>query len=60
MKRGRPAHQMTHRRQQVLAAIGDAIANGERVNLSHLARRVGLYDYRDARRILADLKAMAR
>lgn len=54
--RGRPPGQMTHRRKQALAAITKSVANGERVTLASLARRCGLYDYRDARRIMADLK----
>ena len=54
--RGRPAGQMTHRRQQVLAEIADAVAQGERVTLASLARRCGLHDYRNARRIMSDLK----
>lgn len=58
MTRGRPAGQMTHRRQQVLKTIADAIASGERVTLGSLARRCGFYDYRDARRVMADLKKL--
>lgn len=58
MARGRPSGQMTHRRQQVLAQIADAIAGGESVTLASLARRCGLYDYRDARRVMADLKKL--
>lgn len=58
-KRGRPAMQMTHRRKAVLAAAGAAIAQGERLTYSALARRCGLCDYREARRIFSDLKRMA-
>lgn len=56
--RGRPANQMTHRRQQVLAEIADTIAQGQPVTLANLARRCGLYDYREARRVMGDLKKM--
>lgn len=54
--RGRPAGQMTTRRRQVLCEIADAVAQGERVTLASLARRCGLCDYREARRIMADLR----
>lgn len=56
--RGRPAGQMTHRRQQVLAAYADRAANGQRISWAELARRTGLHSYNDARRIINDLKAM--
>lgn len=55
MSRGRPAGRMTHRRRQVLMAIADAAAEGRRPSLASVARRCGLYDYRDARRIVRDL-----
>lgn len=58
MSRGRPPGQMTHRRRQVLAEYADAAASGERISWAELARRTGLYDYRDARRVLGDLKRM--
>lgn len=58
MARGRPSGQMTHRRRQVLEAFADAAANGERVSWASLARRCGLYDYRDARRIAGELQRM--
>jgi len=56
--RGRPAGRMTHRRQQVLAELIDAAAQGERVGWARLARRCGLYSFRDAQRIARDLKNM--
>jgi ribosomal protein S25 len=49
---------MTHRRQQVLSEIADAVAQGESVTRSALARRCGLYSYREASRIMRDLKKM--
>lgn len=58
MARGRPSGRMTQRRQQVLAAYVDRVANGERVSLAELARRCGLYDYREARRVVADLRQL--
>ncbi len=57
---GRPTGQMTHRRQQVLAAYMNAIADGERISWAELARRTGLHGYNDARRIITDLKRMGR
>lgn len=56
MARGRPKGQMTKRRQEVLYALGEQIAAGERVNYSRIARACGLYSHNDARRIVADLK----
>ena len=58
MARGRPTGQMTHRRQQVMGEIADAIAQGQSITLASLARRCGLYDYRHARRVMGDLKKM--
>lgn len=60
MAGGRPPGQMTHNRRRVLAEYAEAIAQGQRVSLAELARRTGLYDYRDARRALADLRRMGR
>lgn len=58
MARGRPKLVMTHRRRQVLEELSDRAAIGERVTMAELARRCGLYDYRDARRIIRDLRQM--
>jgi hypothetical protein len=49
---------MTHRRRQVLNHLTDCALNGERVTMAELARRCGLYDYRDVRRIVRDLNRM--
>lgn len=49
---------MTRRRKQILYALEDCANNGQRVRLAELARRCGLYDYRDARRIIRDLRVM--
>lgn len=49
---------MTHRRRQVLAELTEAMANGERITLARIARRCGLYDYREARRVVSDLKRL--
>ncbi len=57
-RRGRPAGQMTARRRQILAACEDMTRRGEPISASRLARICGLYDYRDARRILRDLRQM--
>lgn len=58
--RGRPAGQMTHRRQQIFDAIIEAAERGEVVSAWHLARRCGIYDYRNAKRIVRDLKRLGR
>jgi hypothetical protein len=58
MARGRPKLVMTHRRRQVLNHLTDCALNGERVTMAELARRCGLYDYRDVRRIVRDLNRM--
>lgn len=54
--RGRPPGLMTHRRTQVLERYVDAAEDGQRISLARLARECGLYDYRDARRTLKDLR----
>lgn len=58
MAKGRPSGQMTHRRRQVLEEYIDAAQDGRRISLAQLARRCGLHDYRDARRIVTDLKRL--
>jgi hypothetical protein len=55
---GRPKFQMTTRRRQVLEHMMDRSADGERLSFASLARRCGLYDYREARRIVTDLHRM--
>lgn len=57
-KRGRPANRMTQRRAQVLEHLVDRSMDGEPPSLAELARRVGLYDFRDARRVVRDLRRM--
>lgn len=47
---------MTHHRRKVLALLTAARKRGEIVTLSHIARRAGLYDFREARRIVRDLE----
>jgi DNA-binding IclR family transcriptional regulator len=49
---------MTRRRRQVLLELADLAASGEKVRLAELARRCGLCDYREARRIVKDLERM--
>lgn len=56
--RGRPAGQMTHRRQQVLERYITMAKTGERISLSRMARECGLHSYRDARRTLNDLRKL--
>lgn len=55
-RRGRPPGLMTHNRRRVLEELSQAIARGERVSLSALARRCGLYSLNEARRTLRDLQ----
>jgi len=56
--RGRPAGQMTHRRQQVLERYSEAATTGECISLARMARECGLCDYREARRVVGDLKRL--
>ena len=50
---------MTHRRRQVLDHfIQRSVEHSDPPSLSELARRCGLYDYRDARRIVRELQMM--
>lgn len=56
--RGRPAGQMTRRRQQMLAAYQQAASEGQPIRLARMARECGLHSYNDARRILTDLKRL--
>lgn len=56
--RGRPAGQMTQRRKQIMSAYADEVLDGGAVSLARLARRCGLYDYREARRVVGDLKKL--
>lgn len=56
--RGRPPLLMTQRRKQVFMAIVDDMASGRSYTYAGIARRCGMSDYRDARRIVQDLKKM--
>lgn len=56
--RGRPANVMTQRRKQVLEAYSEQAASGVPVRLAELARRCGISDYRNAKRVVADLRRM--
>ena len=49
---------MTRRRRQVLEAYVEAVANGEPIQMTRLARECGMSDYRHARRIVGDLRKM--
>lgn len=55
-RRGRPPGQMTHNRRRVLEELAEAKRRGETVTLARLARRVGIADYRNAKRTLRDLE----
>lgn len=59
-RRGRPPGQMTRRRQQVLQAYSERVEQGERVSLAELARKCTLGHYRNARRVLNDLRRMGK
>jgi hypothetical protein len=56
--RGRPAGRMTPRRLRVLETLVDAAQRGEHISLAKIARKCGLTDYRNARRIREDLRRM--
>lgn len=58
VRRGRPAYQMTPVRQRVYSELQRCVSNSERLTMAELARRCRLHDYRDARRVVTDLKAM--
>lgn len=58
MGRGRPKLAMTERRRQVLACVQAYRNRDLLVSLSRIARDCGLHDYRDARRIVGDLRNM--
>jgi alkylated DNA nucleotide flippase Atl1 len=47
---------MTHRRKQVLEALTAEAEQGQRIPWARVARRCGLYSFRDAQRIARDLK----
>lgn len=56
--RGRPAGRMTPRRKAVLDCISAYQERGFHVSLSRIARDCGLTDYRNARRVVVDLRNM--
>ena len=58
--RGRPALQMTRRRQQVLAELVENATGGSRLPKREIMRRCGLHDYSSLLRIERDLKRMGR
>lgn len=58
INRGRPAGRMTPRRKAVLDCIASYRERGFNVSLSRIARDCGLTHYRNARRIVDDLKGM--
>lgn len=51
---------MTYRRRQMLERYIDLAQAGERISIARLSRECGLHDYRDARRILGDLRKMGQ
>lgn len=54
-RRGRPLGLMTTRRRAVLREMALATEGGERISWAELARRAGLYDFRDAKRIAREI-----
>lgn len=58
--RGRPVGLMTHRRTQVYEEMVRIASEGGEVRLARLARSCGLYDYRNVRRIVADLRRLGK
>lgn len=57
-KRGRPKHVMTNRRRQILREYENMAFHRQPVSYAELARRTGLFSYRNARRIVQDLRRM--
>lgn len=57
MARGRPSGQITFLRALALYHLRRA-ANRDDISMSWLAKECGLYDYREARRIVRDLSNM--
>lgn len=55
---GRPQHQMTTRRRQVLEQYRELAQTGARISAWRIARACGIYDYRNAKRVLKDLREM--
>jgi len=51
---------MTYRRRQVRDFCTRAVMRGETITFARVARECGLYDYRHARRIVGDLRAMGQ
>lgn len=49
---------MTKRRRQIFDAYCDLAFHRRPVSYAELARRCGLFSYRDARRIVSDLRRM--
>lgn len=58
MKRGRPKLTMTPLRERVRNEYLEALSNDRLISLSRLARNCGLDSYRDARRVMNDLRQM--
>lgn len=56
--RGRPANQMTQRRQQVLAELLQNAENEHRLPKREIMRRCGLCDYSSLLRIERDLRRL--
>lgn len=59
-RRGRPAGRMTQRRWQVLEAYYATVASDQPLSWATIARECGLYDYREARRIVKDLQRLKK
>lgn len=57
-QRGRPKLTMTKRRQQILREYENMAFHRQPVTYAEVARRCGLFDYREARRIMNDLRKM--
>lgn len=55
-KRGRPTGTMTHNRRAVLHAMAEASQRGEKIGLMELARRCGLYSYKEAKRTVTAIR----
>ncbi len=58
MTRGRPAGRMTPLRKKALALMAEEARAGGFISYAKVARKLGLTDYRNARRVVNDLRKL--
>lgn len=56
--RGRPSGRLTPLRRRALAVLQEEAAAGQSISYAKAARKLGLHDYRDARRVVRDLRSL--